>query len=81
MDCTQTMAELKNTAVKHMESKCDKENIYLTHFTANKMMRISMCTGVFEYAPAEYDGGDEEAEMDDDPVLDTGIEHNTVSKV
>lgn len=40
-----------------------------------------MYTGVLEYSPAEYDGGDEEAEMDDDPVLDTGIEHNTVSKV
>lgn len=83
MECTQTMAELKKTAVKHMESKCDKETIDLTHFMANKMMRIAMYvhTGVFEYAPAEYDGGDEEAEMDDDPVLDTGIEHNTVSKV
>ena len=27
---------------------------------------------MFEYQPAEYDAGDEEGEMDDDPVLDTG---------
>ena len=28
--------------------------------------------GVFEYQPAEYDAGDEEAEMDEDPLLETG---------
>ena len=27
---------------------------------------------MFVYKPAEYDPGDEEAEMDDDPVTDTG---------
>ena len=29
-------------------------------------------TGVFEHHPAECDPGDEEAEMDDDPVICTG---------
>ena len=36
------------------------------------IMCIIFSTDVFEYHPAECDPGDEEAEMDDDPVLDTG---------
>ena len=49
-----------------------KQKAYTVHRIQHcKSVHVSPA-GVFEYHPIECDPGDEEAEMDDDPVLDTG---------
>ena len=42
------------------------------HMYMYMYMYMYVHVGVFEYHPTECDPGDDDAEMDDDPVLDTG---------
>ncbi|CAI8010883.1 Adenylate kinase 9 [Geodia barretti] len=59
------MAAMKGSAIEPLSLDCTKTAAEL------KNTAITQMESVFEYQPAEYDAGDEEAEMDEDPLLET----------